>query len=420
MRKINISIFSNDIIITLCYIILVFFGFISIYSSQYSEELPFVSLKNESFKQLIWILICLIIFFIIQIIEYRFIFDLAVPLYFLSVILLVLVLLFGQEVKSSVSWFNFFGLKFQPSEFAKFSTALILAKVFDSSNLKVDSVKSLIKVSTLILIPFILILFQGDTGTALVYLSFFLVLLREGLSLKFFFIALSFIVIFMMGIILEKTILYTIFTILFLIIVGLSIKDFKRIINSSIFFVLVILVINGQDFLMNNVLKPHQKKRIESLINPNADPLGAGWNVTQSKIAIGSGSFLGKGYMEGSQTSFNFVPFQSTDFIFSVIGEEFGYLGSMIFIILYFIFLYRVLILAENQKDKFARVFGYSVFSIIFFHFFVNISMTLGLFPVVGIPLPFVSYGGSSLLSFSLLIFIFLKLNSFKPSLLSR
>lgn len=420
MRKINISIFSNDIIITLCYIILVFFGFISIYSSQYSEELPFVSLKNESFKQLIWILICLIIFFIIQIIEYRFIFDLAVPLYFLSIILLVLVLLFGQEVKSSVSWFNFFGLKFQPSEFAKFSTALILAKVFDSSNLKVDSVKSLIKVSTLILIPFILILFQGDTGTALVYFSFFLVLLREGLSLKFFFIALSFVVIFMMGIILEKTILYTIFTILFLIIVGLSIKDFKRIINSSIFFVLVILVINGQDFLMNNVLKPHQKKRIESLINPNADPLGAGWNVTQSKIAIGSGSFLGKGYMEGSQTSFNFVPFQSTDFIFSVIGEEFGYLGSMIFIILYFIFLYRVLILAENQKDKFARVFGYSVFSIIFFHFFVNISMTLGLFPVVGIPLPFVSYGGSSLLSFSLLIFIFLKLNSFKPSLLSR
>ena len=420
MRKINISIFSNDIIITLCYIILVFFGFISIYSSQYSEELPFVSLKNESFKQLIWILICLIIFFIIQIIEYRFIFDLAVPLYFLSIILLVLVLLFGQEVKSSVSWFNFFGLKFQPSEFAKFSTALILAKVFDSSNLKVDSLKSLIKVSTLILIPFILILFQGDTGTALVYFSFFLVLLREGLSLKFFFIALSFVIIFMMGIILEKTILYTIFTILFLIIVGLSIKDFKRVINSSIFFVLVILVINGQDFLMNNVLKPHQKKRIESLINPNADPLGAGWNVTQSKIAIGSGSFLGKGYMEGSQTSFNFVPFQSTDFIFSVIGEEFGYLGSMIFIILYFIFLYRVLILAENQKDKFARVFGYSVFSIIFFHFFVNISMTLGLFPVVGIPLPFVSYGGSSLLSFSLLIFIFLKLNSFKPSLLSR
>ena len=153
------------------------------------------------------------------------------------------------------------------------------------------------QVSTLILIPFILILFQGDTGTALVYFSFFLVLLREGLSLKFFFIALSFIVIFMMGIILEKTILYTIFTILFLIIVGLSIKDFKRIINSSIFFVLVILVINGQDFLMNNVLKPHQKKRIESLINPNADPLGAGWNVTQSKIAIGSGSFLGKGYI---------------------------------------------------------------------------------------------------------------------------
>ena len=420
MRKINSSIFSNDPFIVIGYLSLVLIGFISIYSSQYSADISFFSFKNEAFKQVIWITLCLLIFFIIQIIEYRFIFDLALPLYLISIVLLIMVLFFGQEVKSSTSWFNLFGFKFQPSEFTKFSAALFLAKIFDSSGIKVNNLKSIVKVSIIIIIPFTLILFQGDTGTALVYFSFFLVLLREGLSLKFFFIGISFILIFLMGVIFDKMSLYVFFTILYLIILGISIKDFTKIINSSIFFVVVVLIINGQDFLMNNVLKPHHKKRIESLINPNADPLGAGWNVTQSKIAIGSGSFLGKGYMEGTQTSFNFVPFQSTDFIFSVIGEEFGYLGSMIFIILYILFLYRILVLSENQKDKFARVFGYSVFSIIFFHFAVNISMTLGLFPVIGIPLPFVSYGGSSLLSFSLLIFIFLKLNSFKPSLLSR
>ena len=420
MRKINNSIFSNDPIIAICYLSLIFIGFISIYSSQYSEDISFFSFQNESFKQLMWISICLLVFLMIQIIEYRFIFDLALPLYLISITLLVMVLFFGQEVKSSISWFNLFGFKFQPSEFSKFSTALFLAKVFDTSELKVNNLKSLFQALIIIIIPFVLILFQGDTGTALVYFSFFLVLLREGLSLKFFYIGISFILIFLMGVVFDKMILYIFFTILFLIVIGISIKDFTKIINYSIFFVVVLLIINGQDFLMNNVLKPHHKKRIESLINPNADPLGAGWNVTQSKIAIGSGSFLGKGFMEGTQTSFNFVPFQSTDFIFSVIGEEFGYLGSMTFIILYILFLYRILILSENQKDKFARVFGYSVFSIVFFHFVVNISMTLGLFPVIGIPLPFVSYGGSSLLSFSLLIFIFLKLNSFKPSLLSR
>ena len=420
MRKINNSIFSNDPVIAICYLFLIFIGFISIYSSQYSEDISFFSFQNESFKQLMWISICLLVFLIIQIIEYRFIFDLALPLYLISITLLVMVLFFGQEVKSSLSWFNLFGFKFQPSEFSKFSTALFLAKVFDTSELKLNNLKSLFQALIIIIIPFVLILFQGDTGTALVYFSFFLVLLREGLSLKFFYIGISFILIFLMGVVFDKMILYIFFTILFLIVIGISIKDFTKIINASIFFVLVLLIINGQDFLMNNVLKPHHKKRIESLINPNADPLGAGWNVTQSKIAIGSGSFLGKGFMEGTQTSFNFVPFQSTDFIFSVIGEEFGYLGSMTFIILYILFLYRILILSENQKDKFARVFGYSVFSIVFFHFVVNISMTLGLFPVIGIPLPFVSYGGSSLLSFSLLIFIFLKLNSFKPSLLSR
>jgi len=227
-------------------------------------------------------------------------------------------------------------------------------------------------------------------------------------------------IIFILGLLVDIYILYIVITIIFLVYVGVSIRDIRKIINSSILLVLAILVINGQGFILNNVLSERQKQRVETLVNPNLDPLGSGWNITQSKIAIGSGGFTGKGFLKGTQTGLNFVPIQSTDFIFSVIGEEFGFIGSFFFITIYIIFLYRILFLSENQKDKFARVFGYSIFSIYLFHFSVNISMTLGLFPVIGIPLPFISYGGSSLLSFSLLLFVFLKLNSVKPSILAR
>ena len=399
---------------------LLFFGFISIYSSQNTDGYNFLSYQNESFKQLIWISICLTIFFAVSILEYRFIFDLAVPLYFISLLLLILVLFFGQEVNNHSSWFNFFGLKFQPSEFSKFSTALLLAKVFDTSSIKLNNLKNVFLVSLIFIIPSIIILIQGDTGTALVYFSFFLVFLREGLSITYLILFLSMSIIFVLGLLVDIYILYIVITIIFLVYVGISIRNIRKIINSSILLVLAILVINGQGFILNNMLSERQKQRVETLINPNLDPLGSGWNITQSKIAIGSGGFMGKGFLKGTQTGLNFVPIQSTDFIFSVIGEEFGFIGSFFFIIIYIIFLYRILFLSENQKDRFARVFGYSIFSIYLFHFSVNISMTLGLFPVIGIPLPFISYGGSSLLSFSLLLFVFLKLNSVKPSILAR
>ena len=420
MRKIENNFFSNDLILTGGYIMLLFFGFISIYSSQNTDGYNFLSYQNESFKQLIWISICLIIFFAVSILEYRFIFDLAIPLYFISLLLLILVLFFGQEVNNHSSWFNFFGLKFQPSEFSKFSTALLLAKVFDSSSIKLNNLKNVFLVSLIFITPSIIILIQGDTGTALVYFSFFLVFLREGLSVNYLILFLSMSIIFILGLLVDIYILYIVITIIFLVYVGASIRDIRKIINSSILLVLAILVINGQGFILNNVLSERQKQRVETLVNPNLDPLGSGWNITQSKIAIGSGGFTGKGFLKGTQTGLNFVPIQSTDFIFSVIGEEFGFIGSFFFITIYIIFLYRILFLSENQKDRFARVFGYSIFSIYLFHFSVNISMTLGLFPVIGIPLPFVSYGGSSLLSFSLLLFVFLKLNSVKPSILAR
>lgn len=395
-------------------------GFLSIYSSQNTDGYGFLSFQNESFKQLIWIFICLFVFFAISILEYRFIFDLAVPLYGLSLFLLVLVLFIGQEVNSHSSWFNLFGLKFQPSEFSKFSTALFLAKIFDSYSINLRNIKHIILTSLVFLLPSSIILLQGDTGTALVYFSFFLVFLREGLSLNFLIFSIAFVLIFVFGLLVDTYILYIIITVVFLVYVGLSIKDIRKVINSFILFVLSILIINGQGFVLNNILSPKQKQRVETLINPSSDPLGSGWNITQSKIAIGSGGLFGKGFLKGTQTGLNFVPIQSTDFIFSVIGEEFGYLGSMIFIILYVIFLYRILILSEAQKDRFARVFGYSVFSIFLFHFTINVSMTLGLFPVIGIPLSLISYGGSSLLSFSLLLFVFLKLNGVKSAILGR
>lgn len=420
MRKISNNFFSNDFIITVIYFTMLLIGFLSIYSSQNTDGYGFLSFQNESFKQLIWIFICLFVFFAISILEYRFIFDLAVPLYGLSLFLLVLVLFIGQEVNSHSSWFNLFGLKFQPSEFSKFSTALFLAKIFDSNSINLRNIKHIILTSLVFLLPSSIILLQGDTGTALVYFSFFLVFLREGLSLNFLIFSIAFVLIFVFGLLVDTYILYIIITVVFLVYVGLSIKDIRKVINSFILFVLSILIINGQGFVLNNILSPKQKQRVETLINPSSDPLGSGWNITQSKIAIGSGGLFGKGFLKGTQTGLNFVPIQSTDFIFSVIGEEFGYLGSMIFIILYVIFLYRILILSEAQKDRFARVFGYSVFSIFLFHFTINVSMTLGLFPVIGIPLSLISYGGSSLLSFSLLLFVFLKLNGVKSAILGR
>ncbi len=420
MRKIKSNFFSNDLLITGIYFFLLLISFISIFSSQNSGDYNFFTFQNESFKQLIWMGICIVVFFAVSILEYRFIFNLAVPLYIISILLLVLVLFVGQEVNNHSSWFNLFGFKFQPSEFSKFSTALFLAKVFDSYSIDLRKFKDIILTSLVFLLPSSIILMQGDAGTALVYFAFFLVFLREGLSLNFLILAVSFIFIFILGLVLDSYILYIVITTVFLVVIGLSINDFKKIINSIVFFTLAVLVVNGQDFVLNNVLSPKQKQRVETLINPSSDPLGSGWNITQSKIAIGSGGFFGKGFLRGTQTGLNFVPIQSTDFIFSVIGEEFGYLGSMVFVILYLIFLYRILILSEYQKDKFARVFGYSTFSIFLFHFTVNVSMTLGLFPVIGIPLSFISYGGSSLLSFSLLLFIFLKLDSVKPSILAR
>ena len=262
---------------------------------------------------------------------------------------------------------------------------------------------------------------QGDYGTAFIFFSFIIVLYRyDIIPIKFILILLSFAVLFFHGIVLDKITLFGIIIIMAMFAIGISVNNLKRVIQISIFCILSLLIVQGQNFILNNLLEPRHKSRIISLLNPNSDPLGSGWNVSQSKIAIGSGGLFGNGYLQGTQTRFDFVPEQSTDFIFSVIGEEFGFIGSLFFIILYSFFLFRLLNLAEMQKDKFSLIYGYSVFSLFFFHYSLNIAMSMGLFPVIGIPLPLVSYGGSSIISFSILFFVFIRLNSYQPSILRR
>ena len=271
-----------------------------------------------------------------------------------------------------------------------------------------------------LLIPIVLILLQPDTGTAMVYFSLLLMFYREGLPQWYYGLGIGSVGITLLALGIENN-LYLAATIILamLVLIYLGKKSWQRILAFSIIGIGLIAYIYSIDFVVSK-LPIHQQNRIMVLFNPDIDPLGVGWNVTQSKIAIGSGGFFGKGYLEGTQTKFDFVPEQDTDFIFCTIGEEFGWMGSLVVISLFAGLLYRLVIMAERQKTRFSRIYGYSVISILLFHFMINISMTVGLFPVVGIPLPFFSYGGSSLWSFTILLFIFIKLDSSRASQLGR
>ncbi|HEY9487172.1 MAG TPA: rod shape-determining protein RodA, partial [Chryseosolibacter sp.] len=270
-------------------------------------------------------------------------------------------------------------------------------------------------------IPMFLILLQKDTGTALVFTVFVLVFFREGMSPFIILIGLACAAIFVLTLLVDNQYyLYLGVGALLILAILMGRKKFKRIALLTVGALSIVMLIGSVDYIVTDVLKPHQQNRIKALINPDADPLGFGWNVTQSKIAIGSGGFSGKGFLEGTQTKFDFVPEQSTDFIFCTIGEEHGWIGSLFTIALFMLLLLRIVFLAERQKNKFSRVYGYSVACILFFHFAVNIGMTIGLFPVIGIPLPFFSYGGSSLWGFTILLFIFLKLDAHRMQVLQR
>ncbi|MEC8610450.1 MAG: rod shape-determining protein RodA, partial [Bacteroidota bacterium] len=338
--------------------------------------------------------------------------------YFLSMLSLIGVLIFGIEVNGAKSWIDLGIIRIQPSEFAKVATAMVIAKYLGTLNVSLIKFKSKVIVSLFVFIPFLLTILQNDTGSALVYLTFIIVMYRFGLPANFLIFAIVTVLLFISSIIVSKILLSIIlicFAIFFFTISRRKIREILVILSllaSGIGFIYSV------DYVFEEVLEDHQVTRIKILLGQESDPQGAGYNVNQSMIAIGSGGFFGKGFLNGTQTKFNFVPEQSTDFIFCTIGEEWGFVGSFLILLLYLAFLLRLIFLAERQRSLFSKVFGYGVVSVFFFHIAINIAMTIGLAPVIGIPLPLISYGGSSLWGFTILLFIFINLDSYRLQVL--
>ncbi|MCI0751740.1 MAG: rod shape-determining protein RodA [Flammeovirgaceae bacterium] len=412
-----------DWVTVMIYAAIVLLGWINIYAVTYDPEIDqsIFDLSLNSGRQLLFIAASIIIVMSVLIIDMRFYETVAYVIYGAVLFLCVVVLFTGREVGGNQAWLRIGSFGFQPSEFAKFATALAVAKFIGSVGFKMDNIRNQIMLFGIIGIPMLIILAQKDTGTALVFTAFILVFYREGMSPFLIITGLVAAFLFIITLLVENQYyIYGSIGTLLLITILLGKKKFKRIALLTIGACIIAGVIASVDYIITDVLKPHQQNRIKALINPDADPLGFGWNVTQSKIAIGSGGFSGKGFLKGTQTKFDFVPEQSTDFIFCTIGEEHGWLGSLLLIGLFVALFLRIIFLAERQKSRFSRTYAYAVVCIFFFHFAVNIGMTIGLFPVIGIPLPFFSYGGSSLWGFTILLFILLKLDAHRMQVLQR
>jgi rod shape determining protein RodA len=405
------------------YLALVLFGWLNIYAVVYDESVQqsIFSLSLNSGRQLLFIIVSLFIIAGIVILDMRFYETFAYVLYALLMFTLLLIPFLGKEVGGNKAWIGIGSFGGQPSELAKFVTALAVAKYAGSVGFRMDNLRNQAVMFGLIGLPMALILLQKDTGTALVFTSFILVFFREGMSPFLMVVGICAAAIFVLTLLIPNQLyLHGAIVVVLALLIAFGRKKAKRIVLLSVGAILIMGVIESVDYVITDVLKPHQQNRVKALINPDADPLGFGWNVTQSKIAIGSGGLIGKGFLKGTQTKYDFVPEQSTDFIFCTIGEEHGWVGSLLVITLFVTLLLRVIYIAERQKNRFARVYGYSVVSIFFFHFAVNIGMTIGLFPVIGIPLPFFSHGGSSLWGFTILLFILLKLDAHRGQVLQR
>jgi rod shape determining protein RodA len=406
--------FNVDWVSILVFIALCAVGYVNIYASiPKAPDSAAFSFSSSYGKQLIYIIAGLILGFSILLLDAKFFSIFSPIIYGVTVLLLMAVLVIGTRVAGNQAWISIGGgFRLQPSEFAKFGTSLLLARYISNFNPKFRDVKSIAIAAAIIGFPLILILLQPDAGSALVFLAFMFPMYREGLSGYFLLIFLGMIVLFVADFLVPMQILIP----LLLIIGGFFVYQNRR--KQKIMFSAILVTIVAIAYLFfvkltyEKILKPHQRTRIELILGLKMDPKGVGYNVIQSKIAIGSGQLTGRGFLEGTQTKYGYVPAQSTDFIFSTIGEEWGFVGCFVVIGLYVFLLLRLINLAERQRSSFSRVYGYCVACILFFHVFINIGMAIGIVPVIGIPLPFISYGGSSLWSFTVLLFIFLKLDS--------
>lgn len=401
--------------------VLVGFGWVNIYAaSKTAENSEIFDFTTRYGKQLIWIgltipLIVLVLFFNSQFYE-RF----ASVLYLISILLLILLFPFGKEINGAKSWFNFGAMSLQPSEFVKACTALAIAKLLNDRQYNLKLIKNQIKAFIIIFFPALLIFLQPDAGSAIIYLAFFFVLNREGLTLNYFLLGVISIAVFISTIFYGSTLVFLVLISAITLIAAYFIyrggMRFFRFNWYKIIFVYLIscLFVFGTDYIYQNVLPSHQKDRFDILLGKKVDNRGIGYNSYQSELTISSGGLTGKGFLNGDLTQGDFVPEQHTDYIFSTVGEEWGFIGTTIVIILFMCLLYRIIYLADTHTNKFGRIYGYGVASILFFHVVVNIGMVIGLMPTIGIPLPFFSYGGSSLWGFTILLFIFIRLDAHK------
>jgi len=397
------------------YLALCTVGLLNIHSAAFNPKYPSLfSFTTDYGKQFIFINVGILLGIFILLLESRLITALAPAFYGVTTLLLILVLVVGRNVGGNQAWISLGGgFRLQPSEFAKFSTCLMLARYLSGTNIKVTDFKSFLVAAGIILFPMALIMLQPDAGSTLVFSCLIFVLYREGLSPYFLILEGLFITLFVLTIKLNN-LTYIVGALIIIAAIIIFFVKRNRKLASTILIGLCITVafVFSVKFLYNDVLKPHQKVRIDIVLGITTDLKGKGYNVNQSKIAIGSGKLWGKGYMQGTQTKYSFVPEQSTDFIFCTIGEEWGFAGSVVVLGLYLFLVLRIIRIAERQRSPFSRVYAYGAASVIFFHVVINIGMTIGIVPSIGIPLPFISYGGSSLISFTLLLFVLIKLDS--------
>ncbi|MGB0395759.1 MAG: rod shape-determining protein RodA [Flavobacteriaceae bacterium] len=399
----------------LIYPTLVSFGIVNVYSATFSETSGgLFDLTQAVGKQVFFLIFSLFVGMIILAVDSKFFEQFASLGYSISILLLVGLFIFGKTVSGATSWYNIGGISFQPSELAKVTTALIIASLLSKFQSDLKARRTLFKIGAYVLLPFLMIVLQPDPGSALVFGAFFFPLFREGLDYTYLIIFLSVLALFFVTLSFSFGVVIGIITML-IFLFYFTFKNFNpkvKILPFLIFLVISIGFSFSVNYIFDNVFQQRHRDRINIVLGKEVDTQGVGYNINQSKIAIGSGGLKGKGFLEGTQTKGDFVPEQHTDYIFSTIGEEWGFLGSFFLIFLFCLLIFRVILQAEKQTNKFRRIFSYGIAGLIFTHFFINIGMSLGMVPTIGIPLPFVSYGGSSILAFSIMVFIHLNFDA--------